>query len=109
MSEHRRVVIDSDRHVQEPSDLWSTRMAADWGDRAPLIPEEYGRAMVYVDGVQVVKDEFYQPGTTQASLKDARYAPFVSRRFSPETQLESMDVDGIDISVLFPTKWETRQ
>ena len=30
-------IIDSDTHVTEPADLWTSRLASKWGDRIPHV------------------------------------------------------------------------
>ena len=47
------VVIDADRHIQEPADLWVTRMPDALRARAPQPVPELQRAGMLIDGVQV--------------------------------------------------------
>lgn len=114
MLEGRFRAIDSDMHVMEPPDLYLKFMDPKWGNRIPrgsprksyeIIDFETSdgksvRAPIYAGGVQL-------SGKTPVAKRHARVAPFfdeaVARDFDPTSQLRAMDVEGIDVAVLFRT------
>jgi predicted TIM-barrel fold metal-dependent hydrolase len=112
MSNYR--VISSDNHVWEPADLWTTRLAAKFRDRAPRI--------VHLEGVEGVANgdwwflgdhkltgafsgaqtglRFEEPEklSLEASYSDVRPGGYI-----PEEHVKDMDLDGIDVSIVYPT------
>ena len=101
-------VISSDNHVFEPKDLWTTRIEPKFRDRAPhIVSMEDGYWWVY-DGI---KGAGFGPGTQagrrfeepeKMTLTDipenVRPGGYI-----PEEHVKDMDVDGVDISILYPT------
>jgi predicted TIM-barrel fold metal-dependent hydrolase len=91
-------VLDADRHVVEPHDLWERHLPEDLRDRAPRWTgpglaglEVGGRAMV--DGPEIVR--MLEPAEEMATARQAGY--------SAESNLADMDREGVDAAVLFPT------
>jgi predicted TIM-barrel fold metal-dependent hydrolase len=90
-------MVSTDGHVQEPNDLWRTRMDAKYHDRLPGI-------VLDADGKQMQKTEGFRP------LR-IRNIPFEGEDLlrnrsgrTPEERLADHEADGIDCEVLFPNK-----
>ena len=103
-------VISSDNHVIEPPDLWTSRADAKFKDRVPqIIREESGADWWYCDGHKVVSVE---PGTQagvrfeapeelaidSGTFEDVRLGGYI-----PEEHIKDMEIDGIDMSIVYPT------
>ena len=103
-------VMDSDIHVIEPPDLWQRYLDPEFRDRAPSPPEGSklirwevdGRALpAYSDtperlrGLQIR----YRP----ERVGDAERPRDARTGTTPEAMLAAMEVEGIDVSVVFRT------
>ena len=103
-------VMDSDIHVIEPPDLWQRYLDPEFRDRAPAPPEGSklirwevdGRALpAYSDtperlrGLQIR----YRP----ERVGDAERPRDARTGTTPEAMLAAMEVEGIDVSVVFRT------
>jgi predicted TIM-barrel fold metal-dependent hydrolase len=100
------MVMDSDMHVYDPPDLYVKYMNPKWGDRIPRgesrTGERHGRAEMRVgDGTSMRprNDEFLR---SEERVAD-RYTFAVRRGYDPISQLEAMDIEGIDVALLFAT------
>ena len=102
-------VIDADRHVIEPSDLWDRYMDPRFRGRVTITgPGQAGR---FVDG-QPVSDAVLLPRNDRNSdvifAGDARYdrafGDALASGFDPASNIRDMDREGVDIAVLFPTQ-----
>jgi len=106
-------IIDSDMHVFEPLDLWERYIDARYQDRAPrLLPlRGSGQPLVLVGGREA-------PGSANAvrdllpTIRNAkqRQWPLVQaigfareQGFNSKSQLEAMDMEGLDVAVLYPS------
>src|SRR5438034_7505843 len=103
-------ILDSDMHVMEPPDWWERYIDDKFKTRAP-----HGDASSKVRDVRMV----YPDGrdwarTTTRQNESARgqnvkrnqevYRPDAERGWTAEVQLEAMDIEGIDVAVLYPTR-----
>ena len=108
MSSYR--VVSSDNHVIEPPDLWTSRAEAKFRDRVPqIIRAESGADWWYCDGNRIAS---FQPGTQAGvrfetpeelqldrdTFEDVRPGGYI-----PEEHIKDMDIDGIDVSIVYPT------
>lgn len=99
-------IIDTDTHVVEPPDLWSSRMSSRWGDMVP-----------HVQWDPSTEDEGWFCGDTRIGTCGSaamagwhEYPPFHPRRFSdtdpvasdPVKRLAFMDANGIHAQMLYP-------
>lgn len=100
-------IIDSDAHVQEPPDLWQSRVPAKWRARAPKVDHtEHGDFWNFDDG----KGKQPVALTVAAGRSYLDYKPF-GRRYDeirpgfnqPAARLEDMEIDGIYAQVLYPS------
>lgn len=105
------LVIDADGHVLEPPDLWQRYMDGPCRHRAPkLIEDECGLQRLIVEGRVYPRHHYGLNGAgsagapvTPPAIKSKRYEDGKRGGFDPVARLEDMDVEGIDIVVLFPT------
>jgi uncharacterized protein len=105
-SNPRAGFISVDDHVQEPPDLWTSRLSrAKFGDRIPHLAEQ-------ADGSErwVIDDRpttIPGAGIAAALLADRtvepqRWADVPAMAYVPAERLRAMDVDGVARSVLYP-------
>ena len=99
-------LISGDSHVNEPPDLWTSRVASEFRDRAPRIESfEQGDAWV----LEGVADPINFGMNVCAGLPPEEMTGW--KRFDeirrgghdPATRLEEMDEDGVDAEVVYPT------
>ncbi len=104
-------VLDSDMHIMEPPDLWQRYTDAEFRDRAPHGLMEMVRDLRLADpsgkpwGSSPVPSvpNGRQPGRN-FRLDEVRYKSHHARGWTPEVQLEGMDVEGIDVAMLYPSR-----
>ncbi len=106
MSSYR--VISSDNHVVEPGDLWTSRAEPKFKDRAPHIKRLEEGDWWFCDGLKIgaagtgsqVGVRFEEPETLsiQHRIEEARPGGYI-----PEDHVKDMDIDGIDVSIVYPT------
>ena len=102
-------ILSSDDHVYEPRDLWTSRIAAKYRDRCPTIQRaEDGADYWFCDGQQLIS----VIGGTQVGV---RFEGADKLRLSdteenirpggyiPEEHVKDMAIDGIEVSILYPT------
>jgi uncharacterized protein len=95
-------VIDADRHVIEPHDLFDRYLEAPYRGRVVIAP--YGTTRE-VDG-QFVSDNFKLRGgggMTRPPRYRETFADAVANNFDPASNIRDMDREGVDVGVLFPT------
>lgn len=99
-------LIDSDTHINEPPDLWTSRVPAKFKDAVPRQQSfEKGDAWV-MEGA---------PDPINFGLNAAAGLPFEERKpwvrwedlrpggHDPKARLEEMDVDKVDAAIVYPT------
>ena len=106
MTERSYLLIDTDQHINEPPDLWTSRVSSKYADRAPTIssfPE--GDAWVF-EGV----DAPINFGLNSCAGKPldqmtawCRWADVREGGYNPKARIVELDADGIDACLLFPT------
>ena len=105
-------VIDADRHLMEPADLWYRYIDDEFKDRAPYGVGEFGATTV-VDGVQNNGGTTFN-GMDRETLKNLRntqglitgfskdihwrykYYDAIEESFSPKSYIVDMDKENID-------------
>jgi predicted TIM-barrel fold metal-dependent hydrolase len=99
-------LVDADTHVNEPPDLWITRVSAAFRDRAPRIESfELGDAWV----LEGVADPINFGLNATAGMPPEQMQAWVRfqdiRRggYDAAVRLEEMDRDHVDAAVLYPT------
>lgn len=99
-------LIDSDTHVNEPPDLWTTRVSATFRDRAPRI-ESFDEGDAWV--LEGVSDpiNFGLNATAGMAPEDmkgwVRFEDIRRGGYDSAVRLEEMDRDHVDAAVLYPT------
>jgi predicted TIM-barrel fold metal-dependent hydrolase len=102
-------IISSDSHVFEPRELWTTRLEPKYRDRAPQIVRlDDGADWWFCDGLKLFS---VQPGAQPGRRFDdpenlSRVDVYENVRlggYIPEEHVKDMDIDGIELSVVYPT------
>ena len=103
-------VLDSDMHIMEPPDLWERYIDSPYRARAPRGVTSHNvrdLRMVYPDGREWARktnrNNRSDRGQNFARNQDI-YRPYAERGWTAEVQLEAMDIEGIDLAVLYPTR-----
>ena len=102
-------VLDSDMHIQEPADLWQRHIDPQFLDRAPRGSTATGgrdSRMTDPDGRPWGMPQYMgkiRRGKAGAETAE-RFKHFDELGWGPDTQLKAMDVEGIDVAVLYPTR-----
>ncbi|MEL7158675.1 MAG: amidohydrolase family protein [Actinomycetota bacterium] len=98
-------MVSADGHVQEPADLWSTRMDERYRDRLPGI-------VIGDKGDKFQKTEGFRPAKLMATKLEGHEALRNAAGRTPEQRLADLAADGVDAEVLFPNKgltiWATQ-
>jgi len=97
-------VFDSDMHIMEPADLWERYIAPEFRSQAPR--------GVLSDSVRDLRLEWPDKPVSVRSphrgknfaRNQATYADHARRGWAPEVQIEAMDVEGIDVAALYPSR-----
>jgi predicted TIM-barrel fold metal-dependent hydrolase len=99
-------LVDADSHINEPPDLWTSRVPAKFKDRAPHMEHfEQGDAWV----LEGVKDPINFGSNAAAGIPLAERSAWVRWEdirpggYDPKARLLEMDVDLVDAAVLYPT------
>ena len=103
-------ILDSDMHVMEPPDLWERYIDSKYKSRAPRgVTSENVRdlRMVYPDGREWARKTTRQNRSDRGhnfERNQGVYRAYAERGWTAEVQLEAMDIEGIDVAVLYPTR-----
>ncbi len=99
--------ISVDDHVQEPPDLWTSRLSKSaWGERIPhLEPATGGAERWVVDGQVLLDGRVARPEALlpEINRRPTRWEDVPPAAYVPAERLKAMDAAGVDYSVLFPT------
>jgi len=104
-------VLDSDIHIIEPPDLWQRYIDPAYRDRSPhgltedvgdLRLAHQGKPWGRVSGTDADRNRRRQ-GHNYA-LNQQRWKPFEERGWTSKVQLEAMDIEGIDVAVVYPSR-----
>src|SRR5581483_5639473 len=106
-------VVDADRHIMEPDDLFERYMEPAFRGRVQILGPGQGRRLV--DG-ELVSDAFRLPGEAEKRRFEqygkmfsgdpqyrAVFADALAASFDAPSNLRDMDREGVDVGVLFPT------
>ncbi len=97
------IVVDADRHVIEPSDLWQRYMPADVRDKAPGWDFSGPRGGNFqFAGVPIPEPTWIADRT--GLFEADRFAEAAARDYDVPSHLSAMDAEGIDLAVLFPSR-----
>lgn len=100
-------LISVDDHVQEPPDLWTSRLSkSKWGDRGPRLERAPdGTEQWRVDGRTVLDGRAANAGALMAdrNREPGRWEEVPPAAYRPSERLKAMDDAGVDYSALYPT------
>lgn len=105
-------VMDSDMHIIEPPDLWLRYMDAEFKAQAPRGTTDAvaDLAMVGPDGKpwgrspRNVQDFNQHRRGRSFDRNQERYKPYEEMGWNGKAQLAGMDVEGIDVAVIYPSR-----
>ena len=108
--------VDCDMHVMEPADIFDRYLDPKFKDRVISAPGRAGGASVVIDGFSRSGDDDLQQyrkrsknvsSNQRQPLSGSRSAPYlgfaIERNYDPVAQVMGMEMEGVDIAVLFPT------
>jgi predicted TIM-barrel fold metal-dependent hydrolase len=100
-------ILDSDLHLEEPPDLWQRYIDAPFKHLAPVGTQNgvTDLSMNHPDGRRWGQHTpVPTPQRSSFQRDQERYSYFFERGWSPKVFLEAMDVEGIDIALLYPSR-----
>lgn len=99
-------IIDTDTHVVEPPDLWTSRMSKKWGDLVPHVrwDEQRGDEAWFVSGTRMsaVGSPAMAGWHEYPPSCPPRFADTDPRSWDPGKRLALMDDYGIHAQILYP-------
>src|SRR5687768_11984999 len=96
-------LISVDDHVQEPPDLWTSRLSqTKFGDRAPRLERKNGAEHWVLDGKELLGGHAARASalTGDRIHEPATWEQVPSEAYVPADRLRAMDAAGIDYSAL---------
>ncbi|MCZ6887041.1 MAG: amidohydrolase family protein [Gammaproteobacteria bacterium] len=90
-------MVSSDGHVQEPGDLWQTRMDKKYADRLPGVS-------IDKQGKKYQKTEGFRPLRIRNIRFDGEDKLRNQSGTTPEERIADLAADGVDAELLFPNK-----
>ena len=90
-------MVSTDGHVQEPADLWQTRMDKAYRDRLPGVA-------VAGDGKKYQKTEGFRPIRLRNIEFNGEDALRNGAGQTPAERIADLEADGVDCEILFPNK-----
>ncbi len=104
MVEYR--MIDADSHVNEPADVWQSRVPSALRERAPKLVElDGGRIAWSYDGgkrITPVQTALAGVDVTAYNREGARWSEVRPASYDPHARLEDMELDMIQAQVIYP-------
>jgi predicted TIM-barrel fold metal-dependent hydrolase len=105
-------IIDSDMHIMEPMDLWEKYIDPKFRDHAPRpvrVPSRGDLNLLIVDGKEpraqspTLAQDVRMISARRSNVRVDEIDFARKRGFDAKSQLEAMDIEEIDVAVLFPT------
>ena len=108
-------VLDSDLHTMEPDDLWFRYLDGPFKKFAPTFtrspegpPDQPTiRIQDRIIGDMTIAPDSVRPAANLRRRSFARHPHYdvaVARKFDAETHLQAMDIEGIDVAILYGTR-----
>jgi uncharacterized protein len=103
-------ILDSDMHIMEPPDLWERYIDRKFQARAPrgvTSTNVRDLRMVYPDGRDWARTTTRQNDSARGhnfERNQSVYRGDAELGWTPQVQLEAMEIEGIDVAVLYPTR-----
>ncbi len=108
--EPRATVVDADGHVLEPTGLWERFLAPRHRELAPrIVRNDWGLDTVLVGAQEIVTAPLGLLGTPGSRMDETDPTKKIAWEqahdggFDPVARLRDMDLEGIDVAVLFPS------
>jgi predicted TIM-barrel fold metal-dependent hydrolase len=105
-------LISADSHINEPPDLWTSRLPAQYSDRAPRMQRfEQGDAWV----MEGASDPINFGANSNAGLSPDERPHWITWEsvrpggYDPAARLQEQDQDGVDLELMYPTPRVSRQ
>lgn len=100
--------ISADSHVNEPADLWATRIDQKFRDQAPKVTTtETGKLVFVAPGIPLASvAQGFGQGLSGEKLKELLGKGYEAARpggWDPAERLKDQDVDGVEMEVLYTT------
>ena len=98
-------IIDGDGHVVEPGNLWEQYLEPPYKDRAPrLVRDNRGLVRLMIEGRLFPKPEGKNTGISIRGInRNVRIEFSKGTGEANGDRVKAMDIDGIDVALLFPT------
>jgi predicted TIM-barrel fold metal-dependent hydrolase len=99
-------LISAADHVQEPPELWFTRVESKWAERAPRLQKQPDGSEAWtIDGQTVPLTGASSVGALMddRTVEPRTWAEMPRAAYVPSARLDVMDRDGVDYSVLLPS------
>ena len=103
-------IVDVDSHMMEPEWLWERYIEDRYKSAAPKmgIAPASGRRTFLVEGEPFTREKGKYPMAAPAFFKTVakameRFRRASSTGFSPQSRLQDMDEQGVDVQILYPT------
>ncbi|MEX2431163.1 MAG: amidohydrolase family protein [Dehalococcoidia bacterium] len=107
MAKNGYMVMDSDMHIVEPSDIFDLYLDKRFQDRAPRISRVAGKrgGVFLFEGHRLPACDVDNPHRLygMSGNADAASAPMRARGYDGPSQLDAMDLEGIDVAIMYPT------
>ncbi len=108
-------IMDSDLHLMEPDDLWDRYLEEEWKPQAPklthnpLFPLASSRMIVQGKAIPAFASSNSVVQSSRELEKrtlnrSTHYQVARERGFDPETHVMAMDIEGIDVGILYATR-----
>jgi predicted TIM-barrel fold metal-dependent hydrolase len=96
--------IDTDTHITEPKDLWTSRLSKKWGDAVPHVKRVDGEDNWFIKDKMIYQPGFANLAGHNGSWPDTpkRYEDFLKSSYDSHARLKHMDDEGIYAQVLYP-------
>ena len=96
--------IDTDTHLTEPADVWTSRMPSKWGDDIPHVKRIDGRDVWIMAGQPTTGPGFFSMAGFDGSFPEcpATFEDVSPASYDAKARLEHMDREGIRAQVLYP-------
>jgi len=96
--------IDTDTHLTEPPDTWTSRVAKKWADKVPQVKRVNGRDLWFINGVEIAAPGAYTMAGFDGSFPDTpnTFEELPKSAYDPHARLAFMDKEGIYAQVLYP-------
>ena len=105
-------VISADTHIIEPPDLWTNRIDPKYRDRCPRIRNIDGKDVWIVDNMIAGPGVISQGARVGMRFDDREtlvtpvdsFEEVRPGAYDPNEAVKDMDIDGIDVAVIYPTE-----